>query len=99
MAPTSLFMRPRLRYILCRLSSSTISTGGTVVTTRALKVFALAAVLALVLPALNAQNNGCNSLPRYSELKAALAAATAAETSGLNNQMWATLVDKDGIVC
>lgn len=68
-------------------------------TTRALKVFALAAVLALVLPALNAQNNGCNSLPRYSELKAALAAATAAETSGLNNQMWATLVDKDGIVC
>src|SRR5205085_3102570 len=25
--------------------------------------------------------------------------ATAAETSGLNNQMWATLVNRDGVVC
>jgi uncharacterized protein GlcG (DUF336 family) len=32
-------------------------------------------------------------------LKAALVAATAAETSGLNNQMWATIVDRDGVVC
>ena len=44
-------------------------------------------------------NNGCKSLPGYSQLKAALAAATATETSGLNNQMWGTIVDKDGIVC
>jgi uncharacterized protein GlcG (DUF336 family) len=41
----------------------------------------------------------CNSLPEYGTLKAALAAATATETSGLNNQMWATLVDRDGVVC
>jgi uncharacterized protein GlcG (DUF336 family) len=43
--------------------------------------------------------NGCPSLPGYSELKTALDSATSAETSGLNNQMWATIVDRDGIVC
>src|SRR5213596_1848478 len=32
-------------------------------------------------------------------LQSALAAATAAEASGLNNQMWATIVDRDGVVC
>src|SRR6202049_5134983 len=41
----------------------------------------------------------CDSLPDYGKLKAALAAATATETSGLNNQMWATIVDRDGVVC
>jgi uncharacterized protein GlcG (DUF336 family) len=43
--------------------------------------------------------NGCASLPGYAALKAALAAATATETSGLNNQMWGTIVDRDGVVC
>src|ERR1700731_3788525 len=43
--------------------------------------------------------NGCLSLPGYSALKTALDSATSAETSGLNNQMWATIVDRDGIVC
>lgn len=43
--------------------------------------------------------SGCGNLPGYHALQAALAAATAAETSGLNNQMWATIVDRDGIVC
>jgi uncharacterized protein GlcG (DUF336 family) len=43
--------------------------------------------------------NGCPGLPGYGALKAALDSATAAETSGLNNQMWATIVDRDGIVC
>jgi len=43
--------------------------------------------------------NGCGSLPGHRALQAALAAATAAETSGLNNQMWATIVDRDGVVC
>jgi uncharacterized protein GlcG (DUF336 family) len=42
---------------------------------------------------------GCSGLPGYAALKAALDSATAAETSGLNNQMWATIVDRDGIVC
>jgi len=44
-------------------------------------------------------SNECKSLPGYSALKSALEAATAAETSGLNNQMWATIVDRDGVVC
>ena len=43
--------------------------------------------------------NGCKSLPNFSALKSALDAATATETSGLNNQMWATVVDRDGVVC
>ncbi|SPE40710.1 conserved exported hypothetical protein [Candidatus Sulfopaludibacter sp. SbA3] len=43
--------------------------------------------------------NGCASLPGNAALKAALQAATSTETSGLNNQMWATIVDRDGIVC
>ena len=41
----------------------------------------------------------CEGLPTHAELKAALIAATSAETSGLNNQMWATIVNRDGIVC
>src|SRR6185369_10063859 len=41
----------------------------------------------------------CSGLPSQSQLQAALVTATAAETSGLNNQMWATIVDRDGIVC
>jgi uncharacterized protein GlcG (DUF336 family) len=45
------------------------------------------------------QNNGCANLPSQTQLKNALAAATATETSGLNNQMWGTVVDRDGIVC
>lgn len=43
--------------------------------------------------------DGCSNLPGYAQLKAALDSATATETSGLNNQMWATIVDRDGVVC
>ena len=43
--------------------------------------------------------NNCASLPGYTQLKAALTAATIAEKSGLNNQMWGTIVDRDGVVC
>src|SRR5260370_27108658 len=45
------------------------------------------------------QAPACSNLPSFSALKNAIAAATAAETSGLNNQMWATLVNRDGVVC
>ena len=41
----------------------------------------------------------CRGLPGHAALKAALDTATQAETSGLNNQMWATIVNRDGIVC
>ena len=44
-------------------------------------------------------DSSCRNLPGQSALKAALITATAAETSGLNNQMWATIVDRDGVVC
>jgi uncharacterized protein GlcG (DUF336 family) len=43
--------------------------------------------------------NGCAALPNQAELKAALTAATLTEASGLNNQMWGTIVDRDGVVC
>ena len=41
----------------------------------------------------------CAGLPSQAQLKAALVAAVSAETSGLNNQMWATIVNRDGVVC
>lgn len=44
-------------------------------------------------------SNNCQNLPDYNALKTALASAVSAETSGLNNQMWATIVDRDGVVC
>ena len=43
--------------------------------------------------------NGCSALPSFSALQTALAKALNDENSGLNNQMWATIVDRDGIVC
>jgi uncharacterized protein GlcG (DUF336 family) len=63
-----------------------------------------AALLAMLLIAASgiaktAAHNACDSLPNFSALKAALDAATSTETSGLNNQMWATIVDRDGVVC
>jgi len=45
------------------------------------------------------RDDDCKNLPSFAALKSALNAATATETSGLNNQMWATIVDKDGVVC
>jgi uncharacterized protein GlcG (DUF336 family) len=44
-------------------------------------------------------DNGCQNLPGYDQVKAALVAAVVTETSGLNLNMWATVVDRDGIVC
>ena len=48
---------------------------------------------------LYAERSSCGNLPSYAQLKGALDEAVAAETSGLNLQMWATIVDRDGIVC
>jgi len=41
----------------------------------------------------------CGNLPGHAALQTALASALAAENSGLNNQMWATVVNRDGVVC
>lgn len=66
------------------------------------------AIAALLLGALGAQAHpdngygpsaGCRALPNHAQLKAALQQAVADETSGLDLQMWATVVDRDGIVC
>lgn len=63
----------------------------------------LAAALSIALTATTqiarADDDNCRNLPSQSALKAALIAATAAETSGLNMQMWGTIVDRDGVVC
>jgi uncharacterized protein GlcG (DUF336 family) len=57
---------------------------------------ALAAVAAA--PVL-AQGPSCLGLPSHAQLETALKAAVDTETSGLDLQMWATIVDRDGIVC
>src|SRR5437867_3232964 len=64
-------------------------------------VVAVACALAASSATQNADDQGfsCSNLPNFSALKNAIASATAAETSGLNNQMWATLVNRDGVVC
>jgi uncharacterized protein GlcG (DUF336 family) len=41
----------------------------------------------------------CRGLPSHGQLRAALVAAVSAETSGLNNHMWATIVNRDSVVC
>ena len=46
-----------------------------------------------------AASNSCSSLPSQPALQSALKKAVADETSGLDFQMWATIVDRDGIVC
>jgi uncharacterized protein GlcG (DUF336 family) len=44
-------------------------------------------------------DNSCRGLPGQATLKSALDAAVMAETSGLNLHMWATIVNRDGVVC
>ena len=41
----------------------------------------------------------CAGLPTHAQLRAALDTAVLAETSGLNNHMWSTVVNRDGVVC
>src|SRR5882762_4619727 len=60
-------------------------------------------VLAVLASSAKADEGGsrasCRGLPTQPQLKAALEAAVQTETSGLNNHMWATIVNRDGIVC
>jgi uncharacterized protein GlcG (DUF336 family) len=63
----------------------------------------LALVAAVALPPTpalaDADSDVCRGLPGHFQLRNALAAAVATEASGLNNHMWATIVNRDGIVC
>src|SRR4051812_48967222 len=47
----------------------------------------------------NASRSGCRVLPSWDDLRAALVAATAAPNGLLRNNMWGTIVDRDGVVC
>ena len=44
-------------------------------------------------------SNSCRGLPSYAQLKSALNSAVSADTTGFNLNMWATVVDRDGVVC
>ncbi|MBA2350991.1 MAG: heme-binding protein [Burkholderiales bacterium] len=46
-----------------------------------------------------ADTTRCKGLPSHGQLKAALNAAVAADSTGLDNQMWGTIVDDTGKVC
>ena len=50
-------------------------------------------------PAAAQGRQGCASLPSHDALKKALAAAQAEPNGGLGFHMWATVVDRDGVVC
>src|SRR5690242_16975 len=60
---------------------------------------ASALILAMASGAGLASAQTCATLPDQAKLKAALVQATKDEASGLNNHMWATIVDRDGVVC
>jgi uncharacterized protein GlcG (DUF336 family) len=61
--------------------------------------FRQAAIAASMMLGASLAQAGCGDLPTWSQLKAALDAAVLAERSGLDFQMWGTLVDRDGVVC
>jgi len=62
---------------------------------------ALAGVIVLSAAPLFAQSgSGCTGLPSHDALRGALISAVGTPVNGgLGNQMWATLVDRDGVVC
>src|ERR1700722_1324563 len=43
--------------------------------------------------------NGCKDLPSHAALRSALNAAQAQANGGFGLQMWATVVNRDGVVC
>ena len=74
------------------MHASTIGAG-------CIRTTALGLLLASGAAAATADDGACRGLPGHGALKRALEAAVMVETSGLNNQMWATLVARDGTVC
>lgn len=47
----------------------------------------------------NATSSRCAALPTHAQLKAALTTARQQANGGFNLDMWATVVDRDGVVC
>ena len=46
-----------------------------------------------------ADGGACSGLPTYAELKSALQTSVTTDTSGFDLPMWATVVNRDGVVC
>jgi uncharacterized protein GlcG (DUF336 family) len=63
------------------------------------KFILLLAIVLMPLSAFAGNDNDCKDLPSYAALKTALDGAVAAEASGLDFHMWATVVNRDGVVC
>src|SRR5713226_8762887 len=63
--------------------------------------FRFAALLALGATSVCGQTTAqeCSDLPSYTDLKNALIAAQKLKNGGLGFHMWATIVNRDGIVC
>ena len=47
----------------------------------------------------NGQGNACRDLPSHAALRAALSAAQGQANGGFGLEMWASVVNRDGIVC
>jgi uncharacterized protein GlcG (DUF336 family) len=62
-------------------------------------VFAMALPIVVAAAPAYAQADNCRNLPSHSAVKKALAAAQAESNGGLGFHMWATVVDRDGVVC
>ena len=59
----------------------------------------VALITTLVATSALADQNGCSGLPSQAQLKAALNDAVTADGSGFDLNMWATVVNRDGVVC
>jgi uncharacterized protein GlcG (DUF336 family) len=62
-------------------------------------VFGMALALVMAAAPAYAQADDCRSLPSHSAVKKTLSDAQAEANGGLGFHMWATLVDRDGVVC
>ena len=56
-------------------------------------------VLAFSMQASAAEKNDCANLPSHADLKKALTSARKEANGGFNLDMWATVVDRSGVVC
>jgi uncharacterized protein GlcG (DUF336 family) len=62
----------------------------------------LAGILSAIAPAVQAQNqnsSACTGLPTQAALRSALSAAQSTSNGGFGLNMWATVVNRDGVVC
>jgi uncharacterized protein GlcG (DUF336 family) len=62
-------------------------------------VIGIALAMVVTAAPVYAQADDCRNLPTHSAVKKALADAQAEGNGGLGFHMWATLVDRDGVVC